>query len=43
MKAISKYYNYLNNPNTQIKNLFELVDRTYNPSTTASTIQGVKE
>jgi hypothetical protein len=23
--------------------LFELVDRTYNPSTTASTIQGVKE
>lgn len=32
MKVISKYYNYLNNPNTQLRNLFDLVEKTNNPT-----------
>lgn len=43
MQVISKYYNYLNNPNTQIKNLFELVDRTYNPTTVSTATQWITE
>ena len=32
MKVISKYYNYLNNPNTQLRNLFNLVEKVDNPT-----------
>ena len=32
MKSIDAYNKYLNNPNTQINNLFKLVDRANNPS-----------
>jgi hypothetical protein len=31
MKFIGKYYKYLNDPNTQINNLFNLVQKTNNP------------
>ena len=33
MKFIGKYYKYLNDPNTQINNLFQLVQKTNNPNT----------
>lgn len=33
MKFIWKYYKYLNDPNTQINNLFQLVQKTNNPNT----------
>ena len=32
MKAIDSYNKYLNSPNTQINNLFKLVDKVNNPS-----------
>ena len=32
MKAINAYNKYLNSPNTQIKNLFNLVDKVNNPT-----------
>ncbi|MBO7696149.1 MAG: hypothetical protein J6T10_26235 [Methanobrevibacter sp.] len=32
MKSIDAYNKYLNNPNTQINNLFKLVDKANNPS-----------
>lgn len=39
MKFINKYYKYLNDPNTQINNLFELVQKTNNPSVTDWLVQ----
>lgn len=38
MKAINAYNKYLNNPNTQIKNLFNLVDSINNPSVISSNL-----
>ncbi len=32
MKGINAYNKYLNSPNTQIRNLFELVDKVNNPT-----------
>ena len=32
MKIINAYNKYLNNPNTQLRNLFELVEKTNNPT-----------
>ena len=32
MKTIGKYYKYVNDPNTQLRNLFDLVERVNNPT-----------
>jgi hypothetical protein len=32
MKTIWKYYKYVNDPNTQLRNLFDLVERVNNPT-----------
>ena len=42
MNLISRYYNYVNNPNTQLNNLFKLVERTNNPTTTQTITQWIK-
>jgi hypothetical protein len=39
MKFIGKYYKYLNDPNTQINNLFKLVQKTNNPNISQWVIQ----
>ena len=39
MKFIGKYYKYLNDPNTQINNLFKLVQKTNNPNVSQWVIQ----
>ena len=39
IKAISKYYNYLNDPNVQIGKLFKLVEETANPWSTQNIVQ----
>ena len=41
MNLISRYYNYINNPNTQLNKLFSLVERTNNPTTTQTITQWV--
>ena len=43
MNLISRYYNYVNNPNTQLNNLFKLVERTNNPTTTQTITQWIKD
>ena len=40
MKWINAYNKYLNSPNTQLRNLFNLVDRVNNPSAVATAITG---
>ena len=42
MNLISRYYNYVNNPNTQLNNLFKLVERTNNLTTTQAITQWIK-
>ena len=42
MNLISRYYNYVNNPNTQLNNLFKLVERTNNPTTAQTVTQWIK-
>ena len=42
MNLISRYYNYVNNPNTQLNNLFKLVEKTNNPTTTQAITQWIK-
>lgn len=42
MNLISRYYNYVNSPNTQLNNLFKLVERTNNPTTTQTVTQWIR-
>ena len=39
MKAIWKYYKYVNDPNVQLNNLFKLVQETNNPGSTQNIVQ----
>lgn len=41
LKAISKYYNYINDPNTQISKLFKLVENASNPEASNSIFNNV--
>lgn len=41
MKSIDAYNKYLNSPNTQINNLFQLVDKANNPSAWASAMSNI--
>ena len=47
MNLISRYYNYINNPNTQLNKLFDLVQSTNNPSAlwtaVSNTEQAIKQ
>lgn len=41
MKAVGKYYKYLNDPNVQINNLFKLVEKTSNNGSTQWIVKNV--
>lgn len=43
MKWINAYNKYLNNPNTQIRNLFKLVDSVNVPSTVSNTVNNLAQ